>query len=111
MIGINQDPLGIQGKRIKSDLGTIYKKEVWGGPLSNNRYVVIFFNRGEVEVSIDVSLKEDLQLVYDSYTQRDPIRHKDIALSTKDVLSEKVAHRSVEVRILTLKKNANLISE
>jgi hypothetical protein len=63
--------------------------------LSGNRYAVIFFNKGANEVKIDVSLKNDLKLDFDSYTQRDPIRHKDIALSSVDVISESVPAHSV----------------
>jgi alpha-galactosidase len=51
LIGINQDPLGVQGWRVKLESEKTGKKEVWGGPLSKNRYVVIFFNQGEVETS------------------------------------------------------------
>ncbi len=58
---------------------------------------------------ISVSIKNDLKLDYNSYTQRDPIRHKDIESSTKDTLTEHVNYHGVEVRILTLKKNNNLI--
>lgn len=50
LIAINQDPLGIQGKRMKLEVTAKYEKEVWGGPLSNNRYALIFFNKGATEV-------------------------------------------------------------
>ncbi len=56
---------------------------------------MIFFNQGEVETSISVSIKNELKLDYDSYTQRDPVRHKDIEASTKDILNEKVGRHSV----------------
>ena len=109
LIAINQDPLGVQGKRIKSEAGTNGPKQIWAGPLSNNQYVVIFFNQGDIETPISVSLKNDLKLDYDSYTQRDPVRRKDIETSTTDILTDRVSRHSVEVRILTLKKKANLV--
>jgi alpha-galactosidase len=78
LIGINQDPLGVQGSRIKSESEPSGKKEVWAGPLSNNRHVVIFFNQGDIEASINVSIKKELKIDFESYTQRDPVRHKEI---------------------------------
>ena len=73
--------------------------------------MVIFFNQGDIEADINVSIKNDLKIDFESYTQRDPVRHKDIAMSTKDVLSERVGRHSVEVRILTLKKKqTNLLN-
>jgi hypothetical protein len=56
---------------------------------------VIFFNQGEVETSMSVSLKSELKLDFDSYTQRDPVRHKDIEASTQDILSGNVGRHSV----------------
>ncbi|XP_074287592.1 alpha-galactosidase-like [Silene latifolia] len=42
VISVNQDELGVQGRKIikKGDL------EVWGGPLSESRVVVLFWNKG-----------------------------------------------------------------
>ena len=71
--------------------------------------MVIFFNQGDIETPISVSLKNDLKLDYDFYTQRDPVRRKDIETSTTDILTDRVSRHSVEVRILTLKKKANLV--
>ena len=70
---------------------------------------MIFFNKGGFEVKVNVSIKNDLKLDYDSYTQRDPVRHLDIAESTDDVLEYTVNYHGIEVRILSLKKKANLV--
>ncbi|CAI9273236.1 unnamed protein product [Lactuca saligna] len=42
VIAVNQDPLGVQGKKVKKD-GDL---EVWAGPLAHNKVVVILWNRG-----------------------------------------------------------------
>lgn len=54
-------------------------------------------------------MKNDLKLSYESYSQRDPVRHEDINDTSEDTLLENVAAHGVEVRILTLKKNKPLI--
>ncbi|KAL2478884.1 Alpha-galactosidase 2 [Forsythia ovata] len=47
VIAVNQDKLGIQGKKIKDgDL------QVWAGPLSQNKVVVALWNRGSSEGTI-----------------------------------------------------------
>ncbi|KAL2453546.1 Alpha-galactosidase 2 [Abeliophyllum distichum] len=47
VIVVNQDKLGIQGKKIKDgDL------QVWAGPLSQNRVIVALWNRGSSEATI-----------------------------------------------------------
>ncbi|KAK4428213.1 Alpha-galactosidase [Sesamum alatum] len=48
VIAINQDKLGIQGKKIKKD-GDL---EVWGGPLSRNRIAIVLLNRGASQATI-----------------------------------------------------------
>ena len=47
MIAVNQDKLGIQARRIKRTISGNQIVDIYGGPLVDNRYVVIFFNRGE----------------------------------------------------------------
>ncbi|XP_057787728.1 alpha-galactosidase-like isoform X3 [Salvia miltiorrhiza] len=48
VIAVNQDKLGIQGKKLKKD-GDL---EVWGGALSRNRVAVALWNRGSSEATI-----------------------------------------------------------
>ncbi|CAN6973971.1 unnamed protein product [Brassica oleracea var. botrytis] len=49
VIAVNQDKLGIQGKKIKKD-GDL---EVWAGPLSMKRVAVILWNRGSSPANIN----------------------------------------------------------
>lgn len=44
MIAINQDSLGVQADRLKREIVAGGHKEIWGGRLSGNRFVLIFFN-------------------------------------------------------------------
>lgn len=53
-IAIDQDPLGVQGKRIRKDADT----EVWTKPLANGDTAVLLFNRGDSEKEISASFKE-----------------------------------------------------
>lgn len=51
MIAINQDPLGRQADLLKREEHALGYKEIWGGELSRNRYVLIFFNRGSASTT------------------------------------------------------------
>nr|AIL28756.1 alpha galactosidase isoform 2 [Cocos nucifera] len=47
-IAVNQDALGVQGKKVKGDGSA----EVWAGPLSGGRVAVVLWNRGSSQTSI-----------------------------------------------------------
>ncbi|CAL9243841.1 unnamed protein product [Arabidopsis halleri] len=64
VIAVNQDKLGIQGKKVKQD-GDL---EVWAGPLSKKRVTVILWNRGSVSAKITA-------------------RWADIGLSSSDIVN------------------------
>lgn len=48
VIAVNQDKLGVQGKKLKVE-GTT---EVWGGPLYGGNHTVVLLNRGESDATI-----------------------------------------------------------
>lgn len=48
VIAVNQDSLGVQGKKLKVKEET----EVWGGPLENGKYAVVLLNRGDAETTV-----------------------------------------------------------
>lgn len=54
VIAINQDPLGVQGKRIRAENGL----EVWAKPLSGGDRAVVLFNRTETPAEIWVTIEE-----------------------------------------------------
>ncbi|XP_074287605.1 alpha-galactosidase-like [Silene latifolia] len=54
VISVNQDEVGIQGRKIKKN-GDL---EVWGGPLANTRVAIVFWNKGPSPATISVDLKD-----------------------------------------------------
>ncbi|KAL6643363.1 hypothetical protein ACP70R_019028 [Stipagrostis hirtigluma subsp. patula] len=48
VIAVNQDELGVQGRKVQKD-GDL---EVWAGPLSGGRAALVLWNRGSTEASI-----------------------------------------------------------
>ena len=72
IIAINQDKLGIQGKRVSQNGDA----EVWAGELSNNEVAAVLFNRGTspVEISLDFAaagVKGKSAAVRDLYQKKD----------------------------------------
>ncbi|TKW32439.1 hypothetical protein SEVIR_2G168700v4 [Setaria viridis] len=51
VIAVNQDELGVQGRKVQQD----GDQEVWAGPLSGGRVAVVLWNRGSDEASITAS--------------------------------------------------------
>ncbi|GKE12983.1 alpha-galactosidase 3 [Tanacetum coccineum] len=54
VIAVNQDPLGIQGRKVNAS-GTDGCLQVWAGPLSGNRFAVVLWNRCSEAGTIEVS--------------------------------------------------------
>ena len=50
VIAINQDDLGVQGKKLSAN-GSI---EVWGGPLKGKKFVMLVLNRGDSSETVSV---------------------------------------------------------
>ncbi|CBI35341.3 hypothetical protein VitviT2T_016181 [Vitis vinifera] len=48
VIAVNQDELGVQGRKVKKD-GNL---EVWAGPLSDNKVAVVLWNRGSSQANM-----------------------------------------------------------
>ncbi|XVF32500.1 hypothetical protein REPUB_Repub17cG0088100 [Reevesia pubescens] len=48
VIAVNQDKLGVQGKKVKKD-GHL---EVWAGPLYNNKVALVLWNRGSSKATV-----------------------------------------------------------
>ncbi|KAK9290517.1 hypothetical protein L1049_008687 [Liquidambar formosana] len=54
VIAVNQDKLGIQGKKVKKS----GDREVWCGPLSDNKVAVVLWNRGSSKATITANWNE-----------------------------------------------------
>ena len=54
VIAVDQDPLGVQGRRVRRDGG----REVWVKPLADGSRAVLLFNRGNEAADIAVAWEE-----------------------------------------------------
>ncbi|KAI3948626.1 hypothetical protein MKW98_027692 [Papaver atlanticum] len=96
VIAVNQDKLGVQGKKVKKD-GDL---EVWAGPLSGHRIALVLWNRGSQQASItanwqDIGLKPSTVV-----NVRDLWAHSTQA-SVKDSLSATVDSHACRMYVLT----------
>ncbi|XP_019097189.1 PREDICTED: alpha-galactosidase 1-like [Camelina sativa] len=74
VIAINQDPHGVQAKKVRME-GDI---EVWAGPLSGYRVALLLLNRGPSRTSI-TALWDDIDIPANSIVQaRDLWEHKTL---------------------------------
>jgi alpha-galactosidase len=95
VIAIDQDPLGMEGRRIRKSASS----EVWEKSLSGNRHAVILFNRGAVEQTIAVSWYEIGLPPESAPSVRDLWAGKDLG-TVKGTYTAKVApHDVVMLRV------------
>jgi alpha-galactosidase len=73
-IALDQDPLGMQGKRVKRD----GEAEVWSRPLADGGRAVVLLNRGKTEQPISVSWSAIGLENGTRATVRDLWQHKDL---------------------------------
>ncbi|XP_028793250.1 alpha-galactosidase-like [Neltuma alba] len=82
VIAVNQDSLGVQGKKVKSEGGL----EVWAGPLSDNRIAVVLWNRSSSKATVTASWS-DIGLQSEK-----PVDARDLwEHSTQTSISEKIS--------------------
>jgi len=91
IIAINQDESGLQGFRAAKN----GDKEVWGGKLTGNSWVMILFNRGNTKAKIRGNFK-DIQFSHPGGNFRDLIRHINLGY-VADFYEADVEPHSVEV--------------
>ena len=78
VIAIDQDPLGIQGRRVRKDGNT----ELWVKPLKDGGLAVLLFNRGDVAATIGGSRDELALQARGRAKVRDLWAHKDLGAWT-----------------------------
>ncbi|MFZ9594733.1 MAG: glycoside hydrolase family 27 protein [Bdellovibrionia bacterium] len=100
VIAVNQDPLGVQGKRVY-DRSQI---QVWLKPLKSNGFAVVILNRKTVTQSLDLRA-ELLGLAPEAYQVRDLWQRQDLGLLIGSMNFEVPAHG---VRMLTLSLPASV---
>jgi alpha-galactosidase len=89
VIGVDQDPQGIQGHRI-SEEGPL---EVWAKPLADGAYAVGLFNRGESENPISLDLAE--LGIHGAAQVRDLWAHQDLGQFTGKFIAKVPKHGAV----------------
>lgn len=98
VIAVNQDKLGVQGKKVKKE-GDL---EVWAGPLSGNRVAVVLWNRGSSKATItanwsDIGLKLNHSAVVHA---RDLWEHKTV-LPIKGQIAANLESHACKMFVLT----------
>ncbi|XP_010274933.1 PREDICTED: alpha-galactosidase 1-like [Nelumbo nucifera] len=97
VIAVNQDPLGVQAKKVwlKGDL------EVWAGPLSGHRTAVVLVNRGLRHNRITAHWK-DIGISPNKVVEaRDLWKHKTLKTRFMDNLTATMASHSCKMYVLT----------
>ncbi|KAL1169827.1 hypothetical protein V6Z11_A05G172900 [Gossypium hirsutum] len=97
VIEVNQDSLGVQGRKLRSKDGL----GVWAGPLSDNRVVVVLWNRSELRALItavwrDFGLSPNTPAIV-----RDFWKHKYVSMNERDRLTASVAPHACKMYVLT----------
>ncbi|GLJ35356.1 hypothetical protein SUGI_0711180 [Cryptomeria japonica] len=97
VINVNQDSLGKQGKKVSKE-GDL---EVWAGPLSNARVVIILWNRSLKSASITAKW-EDIGLPNGNVVEaRDLWNHSNLSGSFQDHITSTVDSHACKMYILT----------
>jgi alpha-galactosidase len=95
VIAVDQDPLGLQGRRVKRD----GDYEVWAKQLADGSRAVALLNRGKAESRITVSWAELGYPEYLAAAVRDLWAKKDLARSTGSFSASVPSHGVVMVKI------------
>ncbi|KAM1245581.1 hypothetical protein ACFX2I_036745 [Malus domestica] len=97
VIDVNQDSLGVQARKLRSrdDL------EVWAGPLSSNRVVVVLWNRGGSLAPITVTWREIGLSPNTSVIVRDLWTHSFVSKNMHTSLTANVAPHGCNMYVLT----------
>lgn len=93
VIAVNQDPLGVQGKRVARFGGL----EVWAGPLHDKSVAVVLLNRNLFEASITATWK-DIGLSPGRARVRDLWKHEVLGEFNDEFVAHVPGHAVVMVR-------------
>jgi alpha-galactosidase len=94
VIAIDQDSLGIQGRKVRDD----GDYEVWSKPLVDGSRVVVLFNRGIADAEISVSWQE-IELSIEEAAVRDLWEKKDLGRFQQSFSARVPSHGVVMVKI------------
>jgi len=95
VIAVDQDPLGIEGRRVAKD-GDL---EVWSRPLQDGSRAVILFNRGAADKEITTQWPDLGYPAHLSAQVRDLWQHKDLGRTTGKFSNHVPSHGVVMLKI------------
>ncbi|KAE8719831.1 Alpha-galactosidase [Hibiscus syriacus] len=97
VIDVNQDSLGVQGRKIRSNGGL----EVWAGPLSGKRVVVVLWNRSQSRALISVGWREIGLSPSGRVAVRDLWNHSFVSMNKRYRMTAYVAAHACKMYIMT----------
>ncbi|GKU98531.1 hypothetical protein SLEP1_g11524 [Rubroshorea leprosula] len=97
VIDVNQDSLGVQGRKIRSKAAL----EVWAGPLSGGRVVVVLWNRSQSKAPISVGWREIGLSPSNPVIVRDLWMNSTVSQNKRYRLTANVAPHACKMYVLT----------
>ncbi|XP_022777364.1 alpha-galactosidase-like [Durio zibethinus] len=97
VIAVNQDPLGVQGRKIRSKGGL----EIWAGPLSGKRVVVVLWNRSQCRAPISVGWREIGLSLSSPVTVRDLWKHSFVSMKKRYRMTAYVPAHGCKMYVMT----------
>ena len=96
VIAVNQDPLGMEGRRVKKS-GDL---DVWARRLKDGSRAVVLFNRGSAETEMSVSWEELGYPAHLTAQVRDLWQKKDLGKVTGALSAKVASHGVVMVKVI-----------
>ncbi|KAJ0975501.1 hypothetical protein J5N97_017466 [Dioscorea zingiberensis] len=100
VIAVNQDPLGVQGRKLSAEEEDGCS-QVWAGPLSNNRLVVALWNRCSKSVKVTVKWDVIGLSASTNVSVRDLWKHEDVSENVVGGFSAEVDAHDCEMYTFT----------
>lgn len=95
VIAINQDPLGLQAKKVK-DLGDL---EIYAKPLSDGSWAVSLLNRNGTTAIMELDWRKDLGLDWRKVTIRDLWKHESEQIDSDKYSVEVIGHEAKVLKV------------
>ncbi len=99
LIAINQDRLGVQGHKVKSQGKEGLEQEVWAGPLSDGAYALLLLNKDSIATQITASWSDFGLDPLAEAKVRDLWQHKDMGTMKGSVSASVSRHGVVVYRV------------
>lgn len=96
VIAVNQDPLGLQAKKVK-DSGDL---EIYAKPLSDGSWAVALLNRNGTTAIMELDWKKDLGLDWENVTIRDLWKHESEQMDTDTYSAEVIGHEAKVLKVI-----------